>query len=48
MPEGPGPDESAVEAIGILGIDKFMSGARVITNHIGNGIAAVVTASEAE
>jgi aerobic C4-dicarboxylate transport protein len=29
----------------ILGIDKFMSEARAITNHIGNCIAAVVMAS---
>jgi aerobic C4-dicarboxylate transport protein len=29
----------------ILGIDKFMSEARAITNHIGNCTAAVVMAS---
>jgi aerobic C4-dicarboxylate transport protein len=29
----------------ILGIDKFMSEARAITNHIGNCIASVVMAS---
>jgi aerobic C4-dicarboxylate transport protein len=29
----------------ILGIDKFMSEARAITNHVGNCVAAVVMAS---
>jgi aerobic C4-dicarboxylate transport protein len=29
----------------ILGIDKFMSEARAITNHVGNCVAAVVLAS---
>jgi aerobic C4-dicarboxylate transport protein len=29
----------------ILGIDKFMSEARAITNHIGNCVASVVMAS---
>ena len=38
------PDVPVAGMALILGIDRFMSEARAVTNHIGNGVAAVVMA----
>ncbi len=38
------PDIPVAGMVLILGIDRFMSEARAVTNHIGNGVAAIVMA----